>query len=109
MSLQRIHANEAKRLIEEGACLVDVREAGEHARESIPGARLVPLSALERSELGANAGQAVIFHCQSGARTNAHATRLQAKAGPSRQAYVLEGGIFGWRAAGLPVASGGHR
>src|SRR5690606_8331281 len=45
--------------------------------------------------------QAVIFHCRSGQRT---AMSAQALAGcVSCQAYVLEGGLDGWKRAGLPV------
>ena len=39
MTLPTITPEQAKRLIEEGAILVDIREADEHARERIPGAR----------------------------------------------------------------------
>lgn len=42
MSLQKITAREAKRLIDNGALLIDIRGADEHARESIPGARNCP-------------------------------------------------------------------
>ena len=46
MSLQTIDPVAAKRLIDEGAVLVDIREADEHARERVPGARNQPLSRL---------------------------------------------------------------
>ena len=44
---------------------------------------------------------AVIFHCRSGMRTDANAARLAAAA--PCEAFLLEGGIEAWRAAGLPV------
>jgi hypothetical protein len=44
---------------------------------------------------------AVIYHCRSGMRTDANAAQLAA-ASPC-EAYLLEGGIDAWRAAGLPV------
>ncbi len=100
--LQSISPQEAKRLIDDGAILVDVREPAEHARESIPGARLLPLSGLDAADLAAHRGQAVIFHCKSGARTQMHGRRLAAKAGEC-QAYVVTGGIDAWRRAGLPT------
>lgn len=45
----------------------------------------------------------VIFHCQSGKRTQNAANKLSAIAAPA-QVWLLEGGIDGWKAAGLPVA-----
>jgi rhodanese-related sulfurtransferase len=39
MSVQSTSAEDAKRLIEGGAIVVDVREADEHTRERIPGAK----------------------------------------------------------------------
>ena len=46
MSLPTIDVAGARRLLDQGAVLVDVREADEHARERVPGARSNPLSRL---------------------------------------------------------------
>jgi rhodanese-related sulfurtransferase len=99
MSLQTIDALAAKRLINDGALLVDIREPDEHARERVPGSRNTPLSRLE--SLPADA-KAIVFHCRSGARTSGNASRLAAAAGC--EAFILEGGIDAWKKAGLPVA-----
>jgi rhodanese-related sulfurtransferase len=104
MSLPTLTPGEAKRLLEQGAILVDVREADEHARENIPGARLMSLSKLDEADLALHAGQPVIFHCKSGARTKGHAGRLAEKVGGSCEAFIVEGGIDAWKKAGLPVA-----
>lgn len=104
MTLSTISPVEARRLIDQGAILVDVREPDEHARERVPGARLLPLSRLEEAELSVLEGRPVVFHCRSGARTAANAARLRAKAGEGCQAYMVEGGLDAWRKAGLPVA-----
>jgi rhodanese-related sulfurtransferase len=102
--LNTITPDEAARLLREGgATLVDVREADEHARERIPGARNLPLSLLEEAELAVHQGKPVLFHCRSGARTAGNADRLAAKAGLC-EAYVVEGGLDAWKRAGLPVA-----
>ena len=101
MSLPIIDVARARALIDQGAILVDIREADEHARERVPGARHNPLSRLSRVE--APAGAAVIFHCRSGARTAANATQLADAAGCD--AYLLEGGIDAWKRAGLPLAT----
>ena len=79
--MKTITPQDAAALLRDGATLVDVREADEHARQRIPGARSLPLSRLEDGELAVHAGHPVLFHCRSGARTAGHADRLSAKAG----------------------------
>ncbi|MBS0519523.1 MAG: sulfurtransferase [Proteobacteria bacterium] len=103
MSLPSIDPLTAKKLIDQGALLVDIREADEYARECVPGALHHPLSRLTPIAPGA---KVVIFHCRSGARTSMNAARLGAAAGC--QAYLLAGGIDAWKRAGLPVAPGGR-
>ncbi len=97
---------EALRLINEGALLIDVREPDEHARERIPDAKLVPLSRLT-TPLDRNEAQQLIFHCRSGSRTGAAAEKLAAAAGGD--AYILRGGLDAWKAAGLPVLTDPRR
>ncbi|SHI70034.1 Rhodanese-related sulfurtransferase [Roseomonas rosea] len=106
--MRTITPPEAARLMREGAMLVDIREPDEHARERIPGARNLPLSRLEAAELAVQEGRPVLFHCRSGARTGANSQRLAAKAGLC-EAYLVEGGLDGWKAAGLPVAEDRRR
>lgn len=100
MTAQPIAAEAARRLVDGGAMLVDVREADEHARERIPGAKHHALSQIA-GPLDCHGASAVIFHCRSGSRTRAAAERLSSNAGAD--IYVLEGGIEAWKAAGLPV------
>jgi rhodanese-related sulfurtransferase len=104
MTLKTITPAEAARLIrEQGALLVDVREPDEHARARIPGATNLPLSRLHEAELAVQEGKPVLFHCRSGARTAANAAALAGKA-EGCQAFIVEGGLDAWKAAGLPVA-----
>ncbi|MFD0848116.1 rhodanese family protein [Sphingosinicella xenopeptidilytica] len=99
MTMIPVTPAEARRLIEAGAQLIDIREPDEHAREHIPGAANVPVGALDRLE---TSDCAVVFHCRSGARTEANAPRLAAAAeGPC---YMIEGGIDAWHRAGLDVS-----
>lgn len=100
MTVQSIGPEEAKRLLGNGALLVDVREPDEHARERIRGAKLVPLSRLPAPGV-CTEGKPVIFHCRSGSRTAAASEQLAEAAGGD--AYILRGGITAWKAAGLPV------
>jgi len=103
MVLKKITPTEARTKLERGeAILVDIREPAEHARENIPGARLVPMSRFEAPAIATNENSpAVIFHCQSGNRTQANAARLSACG--AQDIYFLEGGLGAWKAAGLPT------
>lgn len=109
MSLPLITASEAKRLVEKGAILVDIREDDERARSQIPGAYHIALSRFEPKLLAGASGKTIIFHCRSGARTLGNAARLAAGAGTGCEAYSLEGGIDAWRKAGLPVIDDRHQ
>lgn len=82
--------------------LVDIRDGDEHAREHIRGAVSLPLSGVEEAHLKIEPGQAVVFHCRSGMRTEANCERLAARV--EGEAFVLEGGLDAWKQAGLPVA-----
>lgn len=102
MSLKHISAKEAKRLVDGGAMLVDVREHNEYAAENIPGAANHPLSRMG-APLG-NDATIVVFHCKSGARTRTNAAALASCT--NAEAYILDGGIEAWKAAGFPVKRG---
>lgn len=103
MSLPVLTPAEAKRRLDQGAVLVDIRETDEHAREKIPGAHLMALSRLDEANLGQWDGKPMIFHCKSGARTKANVGRLSAKVGDACEAFIIDGGIDAWKTAGLPV------
>jgi rhodanese-related sulfurtransferase len=104
MSLPTITPTDARRLLDQGATLIDIREADEHARARIPGAQNLPLSKLDEADLAAHQ-KPIIFHCKSGARTQANTPRLAAKLDAACEAYVVGGGLDAWRKAGLPVAT----
>ncbi|AKU22284.1 rhodanese family protein [Massilia sp. NR 4-1] len=102
MSLPTLTPAAARQQLEQGALLIDIRAADEHARERIAQARHLPLEQLLAGTAGAlPPGQSVIFHCRSGQRTRLQAAALAACAPGA--AYVLEGGLDGWKQAGLPV------
>jgi rhodanese-related sulfurtransferase len=96
MSLPKISPEEAKRLIDQGAVLIDIRNPQEHAGERIPGAHNRPLC----QGLSLEASGPIVFHCRSGQRTAANAPSLAQLA--NREAYILDGGIDAWKRAGLP-------
>jgi len=91
------------RLASGRAVLIDIREADEYARSHVPGAHSVPLSGWDGAALPLAGADTVIFTCRSGMRTAAACDRLAARVPGS--AFVLEGGLDGWRAAGLPLAT----
>lgn len=101
MTLPTITPQAAKQLIDQGAVLVDIRELDEHRRERVPGARHEALSHL--APINVDGARAIVFHCRSGARTQANAQRLAEAA--QCDAYILEGGLEAWKKAGLPVAT----
>jgi rhodanese-related sulfurtransferase len=103
-ALKTISPQRAAELIRDGAVLVDVREADEHAREHVPGARHHALSKLDAQDPAQPGDEILIFHCRSGARTRMNAPKLAASA--RCEAYILEGGIDAWKKAGLPVRFG---
>jgi rhodanese-related sulfurtransferase len=89
---------EARRRIDAGAVLVDIRDADEYAREHIPCARNLPLARIGRID-GAHE---VIFHCRTGMRTAANAAALGACT--DAPTFLMDGGIEAWRKAGLECA-----
>jgi rhodanese-related sulfurtransferase len=104
MTLPIVSAARAAEMLRSGqALLVDIREADERARAHIPGSAHLPLSRLEEAEFAVPSGQAVIFHCASGARTAQAAARLGGRAGDAG-AFIVEGGIAALRRAGVDVA-----
>jgi rhodanese-related sulfurtransferase len=105
MSLPKINPVEAKRFLDQGAILVDIREADEHAREKVAGAHHLPLSKLDEADLALHEGRPVIFHCRTGARTTGHASRLAQKVSGACEAFIIEGGLDAWKKAGLPVVA----
>ncbi len=103
MMLSTISAEQACRLLNDGAVVFDIREADERARMKIPGSLHLPLSKLSGADMAQYAGKPVVFHCKSGARTLGNATQLAQTLSPDSEAYLVEGGIDAWRKAGLPL------
>ncbi|HEY2756720.1 MAG TPA: rhodanese family protein [Pseudolabrys sp.] len=100
--MKTISPTRAAELVRRGAVLVDIREADEHARERIPGARHHALSRVDKETPVRAGDNVIVYHCRSGARTKSNAERLAAAA-PACETYLLEGGLDAWKRAGLPV------
>jgi rhodanese-related sulfurtransferase len=89
----------ARRLKSREITLIDIREPDEFAREHIDGAVSLPLSRLEAGHVALRGMTPVAFTCKTGVRTNSNCDRLAARVRES--AFILEGGLEGWKKAGL--------
>jgi phage shock protein E len=71
---------EARRLVQEGAVLLDVRSIGEFSAGHIPGAINIPVDqvAARADELAAK-GKSIVVYCASGMRSGAAARMLKSK------------------------------
>lgn len=85
--------------------LVDVRNPGETALGTLPGARLIPLAVLVDSFDEVDRDAPVVVNCAGGYRSLVAASLLR-HAGFS-DVSDLVGGYGAWTAAGLPIARGG--
>lgn len=102
MTLQKIDAKTTNKWMKSGkAVLIDVREPDEWIKEHVPEAHLVPLSGFNPEDFPKEHDKIAVFHCRSGGRTEAAATQILQSG--FREVYQLEGGIQGWRDAGLQV------
>lgn len=88
-------------LDQDKAVLIDIREADEYAREHIAGSRLVPLSGFDPNDFPKDHEKIGVFHCASGNRTCQAAPDILRSG--FAEIYHLDGGIQGWKKAGLPI------
>jgi len=96
-----VNTLQATRLINDGAVVLDVREAGEYAAGHLPGSRHIPTAEVDKRQAELPAGKPVIVVCASGSRAPRAASALR-KAGRA-DVFCLDGGVSGWQQAGLPV------
>lgn len=103
---QEAAPREVKNWLHAGECvLIDVREPDEHARERIPGAKLLPLSRFDPQQAAAMAksGQKVVLHCRSGRRSSDACRMAAALANAGVPVISMTGGIEAWKNDALPV------
>ena len=98
--------NEAIRLMNGGAALVDLRSPNQFKDGHIAGARNLPGDqiAADAKALEKLAGKTVVLYCDDGATTGA-ALRTLARAGV-KNALSLRGGLAAWKQENLPVVKG---
>src|SRR5579859_7543165 len=101
-----IGTDDAKKMIEAGARVIDVRQSDEWFRGHIPEAQLVPLDGIYSfgkalKDLQLPEDEDVIFVCASGQRS-ASASEIALVAG-LKKVYNLANGMNGWRNRGYPM------
>ncbi len=101
-----IGTDEAKKMIESGARVIDVRQQDEWDRGHIPEAELVPLNGIYSfgkalKDLNLPEDEPVIFVCAMGQRS-ASAAEIALVAG-LKKVYNLANGMHGWIARRYPI------
>jgi rhodanese-related sulfurtransferase len=99
-----VSREEAEKLIDEGAQLVDVRAQHEWETGRIAGAEHLPLTELAERTSEIDKDRPVVLYCRGGNRSTM-ATEALVAAG--YDAKKLSEGIVGWAEAGLPLAPEG--
>lgn len=107
MPYQTIGTDEARRLIEQGTRVIDVRQPEEWQGGHIAEATLVPLNGIYTfgqalKDLHLPADEEVIFVCRSGQRS-ATASEIALVAGLTK-VYNLANGMNGWANRNYPIA-----
>jgi rhodanese-related sulfurtransferase len=83
------------------AQVVDVRDGAAFAAGSLPNARNIPVDAIDTRAGELKKDRPVIVVCQDGRSSTRAAARLRAQG--FAEVFILDGGLAGWRDAGLPV------
>lgn len=95
-----VDVHTAKRLAEDGAQVVDVRERSEFEAGRVPHARHIPYEELERRLDELPRGQQVVVYCASGVRSSLAASLLERRGIDSAN---IRGGFNAWVGADLPI------
>jgi len=97
----RISVDEAKKMMDSGAAVIDVREPHEYTAGHVPGAALIPVNSVYKRREELPKEQDVIFVCALGQRS-ALGAEMAAAAGRTR-IFNLEGGTEAWIKSGQSV------
>lgn len=101
---REVSRDEAQKLIEDGAQLVDVRAEHEWEAGRIAGATHVPLAELAGRTGEIDRERPVVLYCRGGNRSTMAADAL---ADAGFDAAKMSEGIVGWAEAGLPLEPDG--
>ena len=95
-----VDARAAKRLADDGALLLDVREVAEYAEGHAPGAVHIPYEQLGDRLAEVPRAREIVVYCAAGVRSSLAASLLE-RAG--LDPMNLRGGFSSWEHAGLPT------
>jgi rhodanese-related sulfurtransferase len=101
---REVSREEAQKLIDEGAQLVDVRADHEWEMGRIEGATHLPLAELAERAEEIDKDRPVVLYCRGGNRSSMATAALAAE---GYDPVKLSEGIVGWSEAGLPLAPEG--
>jgi hydroxyacylglutathione hydrolase len=90
-----------------GALILDVRNQSERDESHIPGSKHIPLGEVEERLYELSRDRQIITQCGRGVRSQVVATLLQKHNFP--HIANMDGGIDGWKRAGLPLEYGKER
>lgn len=99
-----ITVEEAAKLKDEGAFVLDVREPSEWTQFHIAGAKLIPLGSLASEVDSLPKDKTIVVVCRTG-RRSAEGRDILKKAG-FENVTSMAGGIVEWQAKGLPITTG---
>jgi rhodanese-related sulfurtransferase len=102
---KEVSRDEAQKLIEDGAQLIDVRADHEWEAGHIPGATHLPLHELAQRAGEVDPERPVVLYCRGGTRSTMAAAAL---ADAGYDAAKLSEGVVGWSEAGLPLDPDGE-
>ena len=97
---REVSRDEAQKLVDDGAQLVDVRADHEWETGRITGATHVPLAELSERVGEIDRDRPVVLYCRGGNRST---MATEALAAEGYEAVKLSEGIVGWAEAGLPL------
>jgi rhodanese-related sulfurtransferase len=98
-----VEIDAARNLIEEGAPVLDVRDADERGRLRIPGSLWIPIEELSQRWRELPQAGTLVVQCAAGSRSF-RATKFLREKGLVASSMI--GGISDWAARGLPTLSG---
>ena len=96
-----VNASETKRLLDQGAFALDVREPDEFAAGRLPQTIHVPLGDLSRRIADVPEGVPIVAYCGHGERSATAASLLERSG--RKNVVNLQGGMGAWRAADYPI------
>ena len=104
--VRQVEVDEARKLMQAGALVIDVRERAAYAAAHLPGALQIPLEALPNSlaTIEAAGASSIVVYCGDGSTRGLAAAHLLTQAG-FVQTVNMRAGLDGWRRAGLPTRS----